>query len=152
MKARCKFAHVASIISTDEAEKLIEDGVIYIDVRTEEEFADGHIPGAVNIPVQFRTDRGPVPNQRFVDIVAANFDQQQQLILGCKAGSRSANAAQLLDAAGFENVMDMTAGFDGKKDPFGRVIAGWQQEGREIEHDAEPDRTYAGMKRLANIE
>lgn len=152
MKGRCNFAHVASIISTEEAEKLLDDDVIYIDVRTEEEFADGHPPGAVNIPVQFRADRGPSPNGRFVDIVLANFDKQQQLILGCKAGTRSANAVQLLEAAGFENVMDMTAGFDGKKDPFGRVIPGWQQEGREIEHDAEPDRTYAGMKRLANIE
>lgn len=140
---------VATTISTDEAENLIDEDVVYIDVRTEDEFADGHPPGAVNIPVQFRTDAGPIANERFVSIAEANFAKDQPLIVGCLAGTRSAKAAELLEAAGFEDIKDMTAGFGGKKDPFGRVIPGWQQEGREIEQDADPERTYEGMKRMA---
>ena len=46
----CYFYPVAKI-TTDEAEDLINKGVTFVDVRTEEEFQDGHVPGAINIPV-----------------------------------------------------------------------------------------------------
>lgn len=138
-------------ISTDQAEVLLDEGATYVDVRTEQEFADGHVPGAINVPVSFMAPGGMSPNDQFVTVMSATFAKDQLLIVGCKAGGRSAQAAKLLEQAGFSNVKDMTAGFLGSKDAFGQPIPGWQAEGREVEVDAEADQSYAGVKRLSKI-
>ncbi len=118
----------------------------FVDVRTEEEFADGHVPGAINIPISVSAPGGMTPNPDFVAVVGANFERNQKLILACKAGGRSARAAAELEAAGFTDLLDMTAGFHGGKDAFGAPIPGWQAEGREVQIDAEDDQTYASRK------
>ena len=70
-----------------------DPSVVYIDVRTEREFANGHPQGAVNIPVAFPDPaRGMMVNADFVKVVEANFPHQKQIIVGCQAGPRS-NAA-----------------------------------------------------------
>lgn len=138
-------------ISTEQAEVLLDEGATYVDVRTEEEFADGHVPGAINVPVSFMAPGGMSPNDQFVDVINATFAKDQLLIVGCKAGGRSARAAALLEQAGFSKIQDMTAGFSGSKDAFGQPIPGWQAEGREIEIEAEEDQTYAGVKRLSKL-
>lgn len=136
-------------ISTEEAEALLDEGATYVDVRTQEEFAEGHVPGAVNVPVSFMTPGGMKPNDDFVDVMTATFERDQVLILGCKAGGRSARASALLEQAGFTQLNDMSAGFVGSKDPFGQPIPGWLAEGREVEVEAEEDQTYAGILRLS---
>ena len=138
-------------ISTDEAEDLIDNGVPFVDVRTVEEFEDGHVPGAINVPISVSAPGGMAPNSDFLSVMAANFDKGQKLIVACKAGGRSARAAQALQEAGFEEILDMTAGFDGKKDAFGAVTPGWQAEGREVQMDAEEEQTYAGQKAKAGL-
>lgn len=130
-------------ITTDEAEELIDEGVPFIDVRTEEEFQDGHVPGAVNIPISVTGAAGMIPNPEFLAVMAANFEKNEKLILSCKAGGRSARAAAELESAGFTEILDMTAGFVGGKDAFGAAIPGWQAEGREVELAAGPEQTYA---------
>ncbi len=135
-------------ISTDQAEDLLDEGATYLDVRTEEEFADGHVPGAVNVPISFMSPNGMKPNEDFIKIVSSTFEKDQLLIVGCKAGGRSAKAVALLEQAGFINLNDMSAGFHGSKDAFGEPILGWLAEGREVEVDAEEDQTYAGILRL----
>jgi rhodanese-related sulfurtransferase len=130
-------------ITTDQAEALLDVGVPFIDVRTEEEFQDGHVPGAINIPISFASPGGMKPNPDFVAVVAAHFAKTDRLIVACKAGGRSARAAAELEGAGFVQVLDMSAGFHGSKDAFGAALPGWQAEGREVELTAEEAQTYA---------
>ena len=70
--------------------------VVYIDVRTEREFANGHPQGAVNIPVAFPDPaRGMMMNPDFVKVVEANFPHDKKIIVGCQAGPRSNAAARI---------------------------------------------------------
>ncbi len=135
-------------VTTDEAEELLDEGATYVDVRTVEEFADGHVPGAINVPLNLSGPGGMVPNSDFMAVMEASFAKDQILVIGCKSGGRSAKAVNLLEAAGFEKLHDMTAGFIGSKDAFGQAVPGWQAEGREVEMDAEEDQTYEGIKKL----
>jgi rhodanese-related sulfurtransferase len=102
-------------------------GSIYIDVRTEREFAAGHPQGAVNIPVAFPDPaRGMVMNADFVKVVEGHFPKDKKIIVGCQAGPRSNAAAGLLQQAGYQDVSNMLGGFGGMRDPMGNVIApGW---------------------------
>ena len=102
-------------------------GAVYIDVRTEREFATGHPQGAVNIPVAFPDPaRGMVMNADFVKVVEGNFPKDKKIIVGCQAGPRSNAAAGLLQQAGYQDVSNMLGGFGGMRDPTGKVIApGW---------------------------
>lgn len=133
-------------ITTDQAEALLDEGVPFIDVRTEEEFQDGHVPGAINIPIAFAGPGGMKPNPDFLAVVSAHFAKTDQIIVSCKAGGRSARAAAELEGASFTKVLDMSAGFDGSKDAFGAAIPGWQAEGREVEIDAQEAQTYASRR------
>ena len=67
-----------------------DSSAVYIDVRTVQEFANGHPTGAVNIPVAFADPaRGMVMNLDFVSVVEKNFAKDQRIIVGCQAGPRS---------------------------------------------------------------
>src|SRR5258708_35527021 len=73
-----------------------DSSVVYIDVRTEREFANGHPAGAVNIPVAFPDpSRGMTMNADFVKVVEGNFPKDKKIIVGCQAGPRSNAAAGL---------------------------------------------------------
>jgi rhodanese-related sulfurtransferase len=102
-------------------------GAVYIDVRTEREFAAGHPQGAINIPVAFPDPaRGMVMNTDFVKVVEGHFPKDKKIIVGCQAGPRSNAAAGLLQQAGYQDVSNMLGGFGGMRDPMGKVIApGW---------------------------
>ncbi len=70
---------------------------ILIDVRTPQEFASGHIPGAVNIAVEELAQRlNEVP-------------QDKPVVLYCRSGNRSGQAAQILDRAGYGQIYDLGA-------------------------------------------
>eukprot|EP00877_Chromochloris_zofingiensis_P007851 jgi/Chrzof1/3319/Cz12g20230.t1 len=95
------------------AAELSEAGWTYLDVRTPEEFAAGHAPGAVNIPLMFKGPQGMSPNPDFMDEVRSQFpDVEQQLLVSCKAGTRSAKASSLLQQT-YPNLADATKGWDG---------------------------------------
>jgi rhodanese-related sulfurtransferase len=66
-----------------------------IDVRTPEEFASGHLPDAVNIPLQEM-------NTRLGEIAS-----DKPVVLYCRSGNRSNQAAQLLGAEGYTQVLDL---------------------------------------------
>lgn len=136
-------------ISTDEAEALLDDGVPFIDVRTIEEFADGHVPAALNVPVSLSAPGGMAPNPDFVEVMSGLFAKDQKLIVSCKAGGRSARAVALLEADGFTSILDMSSGFEGSKDAFGQFVPGWSAEGREIEVDADEEQLYSSLKAQA---
>ncbi|EPS59300.1 hypothetical protein M569_15510, partial [Genlisea aurea] len=84
----------------------------YLDVRTEEEFKIGHVANAVNIPYMFNTPRGRIKNPEFVDKVLGVFGKEDDIIVGCQSGVRSASAASDLMDAGFEKVVNMAGGYN----------------------------------------
>ncbi len=114
-----------------------DPGVVYIDVRSEREFANGHPQGAVNIPVAFPDPaRGMVMNADFVKVVENHFPKDKKIIVGCQAGPRSTAAGGLLQQAGFQDVSNMVGGFGGMRDPTGSVIApGWSGLGLPVSQD-----------------
>jgi rhodanese-related sulfurtransferase len=122
--------------------------VVYIDVRTEGEFAKGHPEGAVNIPVAFLDPaRGMVVNADFVKVVEANFSHDKKIIVGCQAGPRSNAAAGLLQQAGYRDVANMLGGFGGMRDPTGRVVApGWAAAGLPVSPENGEGVSYASLK------
>lgn len=69
---------------------------VLLDVRTEEEFAEGHIPGAICIP-----------NEVISEETTKELDDKTQTILVyCRSGNRSQDASQKLCELGYENVIE----------------------------------------------
>jgi len=113
-----------------------DTNAVYIGVRTEGEFANGHVPGAVNIPVMSPDPmtRRMTPNPNFLGAVQAAYSKDKKIICGCQMGGRSQYAADQLVQAGFVDVSNMVGGFGGAKDPTGRVVApGWLQSDLPVE-------------------
>lgn len=108
-------------ISPAEAyEKMTKEGFTYVDVRRPDEFAAGHPKDALNIPT----------GDTFVADMSARFAKDAKLILGCRTGNRSLKAQNLLIAAGFTNVLEQRAGWDGAKGSFGETVEdGWKKLG-----------------------
>ena len=85
-------------ISMDEAMKMMKDEKNYIilDVRRADEFAEGHIPGAVN-----------VPNEEIDTAEIAELPDKSQLILVyCRSGRRSKDASEKLVKLGYTNIVE----------------------------------------------
>jgi rhodanese-related sulfurtransferase len=122
-------------VSPVEAKRLMdEEGYTYVDVRTEVEFAAGRPAGAELVPWAFSGPTGMVPNPDFVATMEKTFAKDRKLVLGCRSGGRSLKAAQALVAAGFTDVIDQRAGWDGARNAFGQVSEkGWAAEGLPIE-------------------
>lgn len=68
-----------------------------IDVRTPEEFADGHVESAVNLNVEDGT----------LEAALAGLDPSADYVVYCRSGRRSAIAAQLMADRGFTKVTDL---------------------------------------------
>jgi rhodanese-related sulfurtransferase len=122
-------------VSPVEAKRLIdEEGYTYLDVRTEAEFVAGRPTGAKLVPMMLAGPSGMAPNPDFLKGVESLFPKDAKLVVGCKAGGRSARAAAVLGAAGYTNVIDQRAGFDGARDAFGQVTEkGWVESGLPVE-------------------
>src|SRR4051812_43377222 len=97
-------------VSPAEAFELMQQGYVYLDVRSVPEFEQGHPAGAYNVPLCFLTPEGMRDNAAFVVLVSACFERSQKLVLGCHSGTRSLRAAELLQAAGYEHVIEQRAG------------------------------------------
>ena len=85
-----------------------DDGLVVVDVRTQEEFDGGHIPGAICIP-----------NESIVDAQPAELpDLDQTILVYCRSGRRSKEAAQKLADMGYTEVYE----FGGIIDRTGEVV------------------------------
>ena len=135
-------------VSPAEARDLIDkQGYVYVDVRSVPEFAAGHPTGAYNVPLMNMGPGGMTPNADFLAVMET-FPRDAKLVVGCKAGGRSARAASMLESAGYTSVVDQRAGFEGAPDPStGRIgEPGWRPAGLPVTTDARPDRTYEALK------
>jgi hydroxyacylglutathione hydrolase len=104
------------IINVDAAELAIDlrfdPKLIILDVRREAEFADGHVQGAVNIPLDDLTDPGSM----------ANIEDQHNIYVHCAGGYRSIIASSLLKRQGIHNLRNVTGGWGDIKDQAGIEI------------------------------
>jgi phage shock protein E len=89
-------APAATVVDAQEARRLVASGVKVVDVRTPDEFAKGHVPGAVNIPYDEISSRAG-------EIGPASTP----VLLYCHSGRRSGIAAQALRENGYSNLYDM---------------------------------------------
>jgi rhodanese-related sulfurtransferase len=78
--------------------QLGEGGVTVLDVREPEEYQDGHIPGAVLVPL------------RTLQVKLPSIPRERSLVTVCRSGRRSAAAAAELKAAGVEGVRSLAGG------------------------------------------
>ena len=83
-------------IATNEALELIDKGAIVIDVRSLDEYNEGHIKGAINIPVD--------------EIESITYDKDKTLILYCATGVRSAKASNMLADMGYTSLYNLDGG------------------------------------------
>jgi len=88
------------------------DAPLILDVRTPEEFAAGHIPGAVNVPHDELAER-------LSEIPAA---RSEEIVVHCQSGRRAAQAESVLGEAGYTQLRDLEGHFQA-----------WQQGGHPVE-------------------
>lgn len=102
-------ANINNISASELAEKLQKENgsneVVFIDVREPSEYQSGHIEGMTNIPLStLKTDYHQIP-------------KDSEVVLICRSGNRSMQAAKLLNELGYENIVNVDGG-----------VQGWQGE------------------------
>jgi len=99
-------------INMDEAITMMEEESSYIilDVRTPEEFADKHIPGAINIPNE------TISTEEIPELP----DKDQLILVYCRSGNRSKQTSEKLAALGYTNIVE----FGGINDWPGETVTG----------------------------
>ena len=98
-------------VTVQEASNIIADKpeLVVLDVRTVSEFNDSHIEGAINIPVEEIANR------------LSELDKNDELLVYCRTGNRSATAVGILEDAGFTKIYHMHEG-----------ISVWVQQGYPV--------------------
>ena len=97
-------------VTGDEAQKMMESetGYLIVDVRTPQEYAEGHIPHAINVPLDTIGTNPP----------AELPDKAQMIFVYCRSGARSMTASNKLAQMGCTNIVEM----GGIKDWHGEVV------------------------------
>jgi rhodanese-related sulfurtransferase len=134
-------------VAPEEAVALLDDGYVYVDVRSEPEFEQGHPPGALNVPLMHLGPGGMSPNPEFMQVMQAAFGKDEKLLIGCRSGGRSRRAAELLAEVGYQNLADLVTGWEGSRDPFGRTNPGWVRKGLPVETGKPASQGYDDVKR-----
>jgi rhodanese-related sulfurtransferase len=99
-------------VDAEEFERLSrQPGATILDVRTADEYASGHLPGALSMDV-----RSP-------DFVArvSQLDKSKTYLLHCRSGMRSTSACKLLADMGFPHLYNLTGG-----------LGAWQSAGKPV--------------------
>ncbi len=104
----------AALDPADFAAAAKRPGTTLIDVRSAQEFADGHLPGAINMDVE---DPG------FAQQVAA-LDPAGSYALYCHSGNRSGVAKDYLVSQGFSTVYDLAGGIEAWDSEGGEIVTG----------------------------
>ena len=104
--------HGILVVDADQLKKLQSAGVTVVDIRTDVEYQQGHIPGVVH--VNYNADN-------FIDQMN-EMDKDQPIVIHCARGGRSSSAAKLLAKEGFSIIYDYSGGF-----------LDWKKRGEKIE-------------------
>jgi len=125
---------------------------LYLDVRTEGEFAQGHPAGAINIPVVFIKGPGQMQvNPDFVEIVEQVVPKSKKLVVGCQAGGRSQRACEMLEDAGYSDLTNVIGGFGGQRDQTGNVVVpGWRESNLPVSTET-GDSSYQAQRKKAGL-
>lgn len=91
--------------------KLKQPNVQLLDVRTPEEFSEGHLDNAINIDVTAAD----------FDAKVASLDKEKPVMVYCKSGGRSAKASARLKELGFKTISDLEGG-----------ITNWKSENKPV--------------------
>lgn len=103
-----------SVVDSNKFEQQMKESSSQIvDVRTPEEFEEGHITNAVNMNVTGDDFEKQIES----------LDKEKPVMVYCKSGGRSARAASILKDKGFKNVYDLDGG-----------IIGWNKANKPIEN------------------
>jgi rhodanese-related sulfurtransferase len=136
-------------LTVREAHQQQSEGGTYVDVRSIPEFAQGHPAGAVNVPLLHRDEATGqmLPNPDFVAVMQGTFQRGSKLLIGCQVGGRSAQAAQILASAGFEDVTNVLGGYGGARDPMTGALRaeGWSTAGLPVETEEAAGNSYRQM-------
>ena len=113
MKRGSKDAVEYGDVTVEEAKALIDNNpdLIILDVRTEAEFNDGHIEGAINIPVDNLRSR------------LSELGKDDELLVYCRTGNRSRTAVSIFSENDYSKIYHMNGG-----------ITAWIQEGYPTFH------------------
>src|SRR6185436_18230396 len=98
-------SEISEVDATQTRELIDSGGPLVLDVREQNEWDEGHIPGAIHVP------RGNLESR----IEQAVPDHDTPIVLYCAVGSRSAFAAKTLGELGYSNVSSLTGGFGERK-------------------------------------
>jgi len=134
-KSAGQYSHISPI----EAWQMMQanPGVTLIDVRSDMEFLMiGHPKGAINVPLidapDWTVDEAFVANVRkaLLGRIAARDRSAPPLLLICRSGNRSCDAAQILAQEGLTDVLVISGGFEGPLDDnhHRNTVAGWRFE------------------------
>lgn len=101
---------MSASITPSEANTLLQgpSPPTYLDVRTPSEFAAGHAPKALNVPVKL----GGVQVPNFAEDVSNLVNKDDQLLVGCKSGLRSSLAISILQQEGYTDLTEVQGGFN----------------------------------------
>ena len=118
-------------ISQDEAQNMMEqdDGHVIVDVRRQDEYDAGHIPGAILIPNEEISDTQP----------SELPDLDQIILIYCRSGNRSKQAAQKLADMGYTNIYE----FGGINTWTGEIVTGESENAETEEAGLESSGTAA---------
>ncbi len=107
-------AQTIKSISADQFEKKMKESERYqlVDVRTPEEYTEGHLKGAINMNVEGETFAADIKT----------LDKDVPVFVYCRSGRRSLNAAEQLKAKGFKTIYDLDGG-----------IKSWTSKGKPVE-------------------
>ncbi len=101
------------VTATDAVALMNRENAIYVDVREDNEYSEGHLLGSIHIPLGKLAGR----------ITELDKYKGQPVIVGCRSGHRSASACARLRQAGFEQVYNLKGG-----------ILAWRNVNLPIEH------------------
>jgi len=125
---------------------------LYLDVRTEGEFAAGHPAGAINIPVMVAKGPGQMQlNLDFVEVAEKVIPRGKKLVVGCMAGGRSQRACEMLEENGYTDLTNVVGGFGGQRDASGKVVvAGWRDANLPVTTEL-GDASYQELRKKAGV-
>lgn len=95
--------------TTSLAFEKVQNGALLIDVRTDAEFADGHLPNALHIPYDIIAEK----------ISGITSDLDKPIVLYCRSGVRSGKAESTLKSLGYKNLLN-AGGYEDLKSIFGK--------------------------------